>query len=138
MPTLTTTLGALQLGTYLAADLADAEVHLFQVDVISITPNTTLAELEAIEADFTGYAPATVATWIGPMLAPITGAMVQSPTLEFGIDAPYTVPNNIMGWWLQDSLGNLLMIGTPPDPVPMVGPGNLWAFSVAVATGGNS
>jgi len=138
MPTVTTTAGALALGAFLAEDLEDAEVHLFQVGEIAITAATTLTELEALEADYTGYAPATIAAWIGPMLAPVTGAMVVTPTLEFGIDAPYTVTNSIMGWWLQTAGGDLLMIGTPAAPVPMVGAGNIWPFSVAVATGGNS
>jgi|SRR5215831_154920 len=137
MALVTVTSGALVLATDLQTFLAAAKVRLFKDGAIVIGPNTTKAELVALECDYTGYAEATVATWLGPMLAPISGAMVQSPTLIFSIDAPYTVGNSVQGWWLEDAAGDLLMIGTPTASIPLTGPGQMWTFNIAVGTGAN-
>ena len=118
--------------------MADAEVHLFQTAEIDISPTTLLADLEAIEADFTGYAAAVIAAWTGPMMAPVSGAAIQTPMLEFGIDAPYTVPNSIMGWWLQTTGGDLIGIATFPAPVSMTGAGDFITFAAALVVGANS
>lgn len=101
--------GALWGAGLLQTALADAEIHLFQDGMgIIVQPSLTLTDLEAAEADYTGYAMVTVADWLAPLLNPVGGASIDSGVGQFAIASPYTVSNVIGGGWLQTAGGVLV------------------------------
>src|SRR5262245_58134589 len=103
MPTmLYPNVGALRLATLLQTDLANSEIHLFQSGTVTLSTSTVLADLTAVEADFTGYAAEVIATWLDPLLNGSGGASIESGTVQFAIVTPFTVSNVIQGWWLED------------------------------------
>jgi len=112
------TAGSLWMADLVQAALANSEVHLYKS---SFAPNvnTTLAELVAAEADFSGYALEAMPTWNDPYLSPGGGAAINSELVQFATDDPTLVPNTIGGAWIQDSLGVLVVIIEFPTPVPM-------------------
>lgn len=86
-------------------ELADATVHLIK-EPLTPTPGIEVADLEAIEADYTGYAAVTVdpvgEAWIdedGNGVLSFQGAHFQPTT-------PTTVGNTIYGWWLEGLTGS--------------------------------
>lgn len=99
--------------------MASSKLHLFKS---SFTPSvsTTKAEFEENEADYTGYAEATITAWLAPILAPGAGFMVSSPTTQFttGSSDP-TVGNVIGGCWVEDSAGAVRLYVVFDQPVPM-------------------
>lgn len=115
--------GALVLAEEAQALLAASMLRLFKSTII---PNvsTTLAELEADEADFTGYAAGgiEITAFFDPVLYPLGGASISAPTVQFQTDDPTTVGNVIGGWWLETAGGNLFAIGTFPNGQPMQAP----------------
>lgn len=108
--------GALWGAGLLRTGLANALIKLFKAGAgISVNPALTLTQLEAAEADYTGYAPITVATFTTPLLNPVAGASVSSGTQQFQIAAPYTVANVIGGGWIE-SAGGVLVAAWDFDP----------------------
>jgi hypothetical protein len=116
--------GALAIAEAIQTLLAGSDLHLFQSGSVSLTPSTTLAELDAVEADFTGYAVITIAAWLDPLLNPLGGASIECGTQQFAIAAPYTVSNVIQGWYLTETGGDLICAGDFPQPVALVGAGD--------------
>jgi hypothetical protein len=105
--------------------LADAVIHLFKGGMgIIISDNLQLADLEAAEADFTGYAPITVATWLAPYLMPGGGAGTSTGSKVFAIASPYTVGNSIGGGWIQDADDVLVFAWDYSPAISLVGPGD--------------
>lgn len=101
------------------ADLANSEVHLFQSTLVPDT-STTLAQLQAEEADYDGYAPITVAAWLGAIMSAAGGASIQAPTVQFEyVDGVNHTGNIIGGFWLETAAGVLVAIGTFDTPIPM-------------------
>lgn len=106
------------------AALANSVLHLFKYG-FNPSPSTTLTQLLAQECDFDSYAPATIATWDGPVLAPGSGWMIFSPQQVF-IWAHVTddVTNVVGGWFLVDAGGALADVQIFDAPgQPMQGPG---------------
>lgn len=122
--------GALLLAGVVQTALAASEVHLYQAGTIVLGPTTTLADLTAEEADFTGYAAVTVANWLDPLLSELGGAAIDSGLNDFAITAPYTVPNVIQGWWVQDAGGDLCVAGDFPVNKGIAGAGDGVRFNI--------
>jgi hypothetical protein len=97
--------------------LAGSKLRLFQ-NSITPTINTTIAELEAAEADFSGYSEKTITAFLAPYLG-VTGANINSPLLQFDSATPFSVSNSIGGAWIEDSTGDLVSVITFPEPVAM-------------------
>lgn len=116
--------GALWLAGIVQTALAASEIHLFQSTMAELTPATTLAELQAEEADFTGYAAETIAAWFDPLLNPLGGASIESGLVQFAIAAPYTVPNVVSGWWIEEAGGDLVCAGNFSVDKSLVGAGD--------------
>lgn len=114
--------GSLWLAGEIGTLLANAELHLFQNTIVP-NVNTTLAELVAEEADFTGYADITLVAFGAPYLVPAGGAAVNSPCAQFNTGDPTTVSNTIAGAWIQDAGGDLVLIDLFPTPIAMDAPG---------------
>lgn len=115
--------GSFWLANEVQTLLAGSKMRLFQSSIIPTTA-TTLAELEAEEATFTGYAEKTLTTWGEPYTSPAGGASISSPLVQFQTASPYTVGNNIGGAWIETALGDLVAIITFPEVVPMAGMGD--------------
>lgn len=129
--------GALWLAALVATALVDSVVSLFQGGgEVPLSGTTTLAELEAVEADYTGYAPIDVAAFLDPLLATAGGATIRSPLMQPMIESPYTTPNTIQGWWLETTGGELVCAGDFPAPKGLVGPGDGIPFIVSLTFGG--
>lgn len=128
--------GSLWLAAIVQTALAASVLSLFQVGVVTLSATTTKAELEAAEADYTGYATETIATWFDPLLNPLGGASIESGLKQFSIDAPYTVDNVIQGWWVEDSTGDLVCAGDFATPKPLVGAGDGIPFNIELVFGG--
>jgi hypothetical protein len=113
MPVFYPRVGQQWLAGIVRTALAASELALYQS---SITPNenTTLAELEAAEADYTGYARAAITNFGAVFQTPL-GAGIQSPLTQFQPTDPTTVPNDIGGAFLVDATGDLVTVITFPE-----------------------
>lgn len=85
----------------------------------SIVPNqlTTLAELEAEEADYTGYLALTIANWNAAYMSAL-GAAIQMPVQQFQPTGD-AVANTIGSAWIETAGGVLVSIITLPEPKAM-------------------
>jgi len=121
MPVFYPLAGSIWLAGIARTALAGSKLKLFQS---SLTPNvnTTKAELDAAEADFTGYAEITLTTWGAPYTSSAGGAAINSPCGQFATTDPTTVPNNIGGAWVETTGGVLVIIDAFPDVIPMNAP----------------
>lgn len=114
--------GCKAVATAEKAALANATVHLFKSD-FHPTPANLLADFEAAECDFDGYAAVTIAAWGDVVLASgnagyaVLGALCEYLWAHDTDD----VPNSVGGWWVQTAasvLRNFFEFGTS---VPMTG-----------------
>lgn len=113
--------------------LASSKIRLFQ-DTLVPTINTTITELEAAEADFTGYAEITLTAFLAPYLG-TTGANINSPLVQFDSDSPYTTSNSIGGAWIETAAGLLVSVITFPEAVVMGGAGQSLPVSQVLSFG---
>lgn len=74
-------------------------LHLYASDTISITRQTTQDELEAVEADYSGYSAGAV-TWLAPSISDDGTVEVIGTIPEFRPTAT-TIGNTIYGAWGQ-------------------------------------
>lgn len=121
MPVFYPSVGSIWLAGITGTELANSVLHLYQS---SLTPtvDTTLADLVAAEADFSGYAPITLVAFGAPYLVSAGGAAVNSPCAQFNTADPTTITNNIGGAWIETAGGDLVLIDAFPDPIPMAAP----------------
>lgn len=72
----------------------------------TIVPGMTLADLVAIECDFSGYSPIDMATAVltGPYPKGVGGVGVLNQPGYFQADAVLTVPNTVGGYWFAKTL----------------------------------
>ena len=119
----------LRILTVLKTELMDAgEMALFSND---ITPDVNTVVADLTEATFTGYARATLTTWLAARLNTALEGVQTSPLAAFAAAAPFTVGEDVYGGWIEDSNGDLiLMFRFDNAPIPMAAVGN--AIVVAV------
>ena len=123
--------GALKIATLVQTALANAKLRLVKGTSFTPGPSITRADLQAMEADFTGYPAggATVAAMLDPLLNPIGGASIDWPTVQFSAAAPYTTGNVIIGWWLETATGVVIAVGSFAQPIPITGAGTGFPLS---------
>ncbi len=110
------------MGFIKAGVLNGAVLKLYQNDLVP-TKGTVIADLT--EATFTGYASITLTTWNGPYINASGNCVVLAGQKQFDTASPYTVGNNVYGYWVESSTGDLLLIGRFADaPIPMAAAGN--------------
>lgn len=119
--------------------LAAAKVKLFKAPFVP-TVSTIDTDLDAEEADYTGYAAGgvAVAAWSEPLLDPVGGASIESGLVQFAVGpAPVLVTNLIGGFWVEKATGELYVIGVFPEPIPMefVGQGIPLSIKLVEPTG---
>jgi len=112
--------GALELAEAIQGLMADSVIHLYKAP-LSLTPILTLADCEAQEADYDGYAPKTVTAFNTPYLDPAGGATTASgyDQFNYGPAASPPVTNNIYGLFVTTSEGDLLIVFAFDNPAPM-------------------
>lgn len=84
-----------------AVDFDGGELCLIK-DNILITKDTTLADLEAAKADFSGYAEATIATWHDPFRDAAGSVWMRAPSQIFEHNGGGT-DNTIYGWYFKNA-----------------------------------
>jgi hypothetical protein len=118
--------GALFLAGLVRTALAGCKIRLFKDgEGIIVGPALTLAQLEAAEADFTGYAEIVVANMLAPGLNPLGGASITTGTQQFATAAPYTITNMVGGGWLETATGDLLLAWSYGEAKGMIGAGDV-------------
>lgn len=95
--------------------------HLFQDDGFVPDSSSTLADLNAHEADYTGYTPGGVALAgpLGPYSDGVDKYAENFPTILFQPASPFTVTNQIAGAYFEDSNGVLQECWIFDAPVTM-------------------
>jgi len=97
-------------------------VHLF-VEGFAPTPLSTHADFLANEATFTGYASKSVGgvgeLFIGPMLNSQNQVVFATPSLNW-IATDGVTPNNIGGYWVENTANAVRRYSVFPVPVPMI------------------
>lgn len=103
------------------ARLANSVLHCFKYPFVA-TPNTTLADLLAVECDFDGYAAKTIAAWGDPVLAG-EGYLIYAPTQTFLWEHDTDdVGNQVGGTFLVTSGGDLYQYTNFDPSRPCQGP----------------
>lgn len=128
--------GAILLGTTIRTLLAGSKIRLYKDGAgIVLSRALTLAELEAAEADYTGYTEATITNFQLPLLNPNGGASIDSGVQQFAIESPYTDPNVIKGGWIETAAGSLLAVWDYAEPKSLVGAGDGFPVDVLLLFG---
>lgn len=91
-----------------------AVVKLFQNDY---TPTVDSVVGDFTEADYTGYAASAAIVWGAPFIDPVAGPLVLGDLKSFPASGPFTVPNDIFGFWIESSGGDLLWAERFDTPV---------------------
>lgn len=99
--------GAFDAAVAAQTALENAVMHLFIAGEITPTPLSTAADFLAAEANFDGYAPATIATWAAPVLAGSAWA-IYAPTQTFRYTFSAGAVNSIGGYFIITAGGDLL------------------------------
>lgn len=108
--------GALRMASVMGTELVNAEIRLYKFG-LAVDATTTLAQLDAVECDFTGYAAAVVAAWQAAALNPLGGASIQA-SVQFNTAAPYTIGNIVGGYYVVDTTGTDEVLLIQPFPAP--------------------
>ena len=84
-------------------------VHLFMTP-ISWTPQLTLAQLTAIEANFSGYVATTLAALPVPFVDQVQGGVSWIvPTQNFAVNGSPAEGNDIFGGWFESNTNGVLL-----------------------------
>ena len=122
------------LAEVVQGELALSKIRLWQNGEITPSIATTRAELVAAEADFTGYTAGgeALTAWFDPLNNPIGGSSIDSEKVQFQTATPYTTANTIGGFWVETAAGELVVVGTFVEPIPMSGPGAGFPLSASI------
>lgn len=122
------------IATLMQGELAVSKVRLWDADKITPSIATTRAQLVAAEATYTGYTAGGLAltAWFSPIAASVGGFSTDSPKVQFATVSPYTVTNNIGGFWIETAGGDLILIGSFTQPEPMAGAGDGFPLSASL------
>jgi hypothetical protein len=104
--------GLLALAAAFKTLCVNCKLHLFKSTIADVGTGTTLAELAAAEADYSGYTAGgvTVAAMNDPYQETDGSATVLSPLVQFNYDSAMgAVPNTIGGFYVVTAAGDLLM-----------------------------
>lgn len=97
------------------------EVHLFQ-SPFAPTRESVAADFAAAEADFTGYGAISIGgagfLFVGPVLNDAQEIVLKTPGMSF-VATDAVNPNQIAGYWVENTAGDVLRYGVFPAPVDM-------------------
>ncbi len=127
MPQFWPNAGADWLATLVQTELAaTSKIRLWRAEEITPSIATTRAQLLAAEATYTGYTAGglVLGAWFDPLANPLGGFSIDSAKVQFAPAAPFTVENNIGGFWIETAAADLIMIASFAAPIPMGAAGN--------------
>lgn len=115
--------GAANLAAIVRTGLVAATLKLFQNPVVA-SPSTVLGDLT--ECDFSGYAAVSPVVWGASFLDPSLGGYSFSTYKQWNFDGSDLTPtqNNVYGFWLESTAGNLLAVNVFDAPVAMAAGGD--------------
>lgn len=97
-------------------------VHLF-LENNAPTPQWTHTDFAAVEAGFTGYAPIALGgagfLWNGPLLNSQGQIVLESSAANF-VATDAVTPQNIGGWWIENTATTVRRYGIFPIPLPVI------------------
>lgn len=115
--------GSLKILDLVKAGLASSKLRLFKAGFDDLDANTTLAELDAEQCDFSGYtAGGATITAFNEVMIVGSGAQLVSPLTQFNFVTPEEDPpvtNTVGGWYLVTSAGVLIEAAAFSDGIPM-------------------
>lgn len=127
---------AVEITTAVSVLLENSFVHLWKVGEITPAMDLTIAELDAAECNFSGYAATKVVAWTGPYNYPGGGAYHESGLVIFdGEDATPFVGNTVGGYWVEDAGGALVSVGKLDSPVPIAASGDVVQLVIQLPQG---
>ena len=133
MPTVYPNDYALVVGDAVRDLFAGSVARLWKDGGLNPTRQTTIAECNAAECDFSGYPPAgiTVALYTNPTLSTEGGVQFLSGLIQFisGAATPF-VGNVVGGFYIESATGALQMVGTFDSAIPIGGPDQAVPFNV--------
>lgn len=114
--------GALVEATAAQTRMAASVMKLFKAGFLP-SPTSVVADFNAQECDFDGYASKTIATWAAPVLAG-TGYMTYAPAQTFTWShVADDVGNQVGGHWIETAGGDLIGYTVYDPTIPCQGPG---------------
>ncbi len=114
--------GAKKIVQLAATNLVNCVLHLFKTSLVNPTPSTPLATFTTNEANFSGYTAVTIASMGAPFLLGAAWAVEATERFDYDSGAGST-GNQIGGWYLVDSDGDLIEYGTFDPSRPAQGDG---------------
>lgn len=108
---------ALFLADTMRTALVGAELALFKGIAAPLAPSIVLGDLT--EADFDNYARITIAAWLPSYLDPAGGASFQSGTQQFDFVPGLGTTNNVLGFYVLNAGGDLILVGEFDAPIAM-------------------
>lgn len=115
---------ALFLATTIRTALAASVLKLYTAVSSPLSPGTVKSDFT--EATYDGYTAKTIANFLHAYIDPAGGASIQSGTQQFdyGPAAMPPVINTVLGFWLEDATGNLVVAGSFDNPIAMAAVGD--------------
>jgi hypothetical protein len=110
---------ALYIAGLVKTALAGSKLKLYTAIANPLGPGTVIADFT--EADFDGYALITITNFLAAYLDPAGGASIQSGTQQFNYGPAGTPPvgNTVLGFWLTNAAGALVVAGNFDTPITM-------------------
>jgi len=105
----------------------NADVRLFTGELVP-TPATLLADYVAVEADFIGYVLTTMTDPTAVKVSPFIWAIYHS--VWYTASSPYTVGNEITGYWVETQEGALVFGERFEEPLSMAEAGDYLDLNV--------
>lgn len=124
---------AIYLAGLVKTALAASKLKLFKAIAAPLSVSTVLADFT--EADYDGYAEITIAAFHNPYIDPAGGASIQSGTQQFDFVSVPLTTNIVLGWYLKNAAGALVVAGTFDAPIAMAQPGDAIPLNVALNYG---
>ena len=131
-----TLLGSYTLAGYVRTALATGKLRLY-ASPLTLNPSILKAALVAAEATYDGYAAYVITTWNAVYYDPSGGSSFQA-VHQFDFTPGAGTVNTVYGFWVEDTAGNLLVVGNLPAPVVMQALGDSIPMSVTLNYGASA
>jgi hypothetical protein len=102
----------------LTGQITPVTVHLWKQGELTPSINTSAADCDAAECDFSGYAAKSLVAFSAPFNPPGGGGRIFTGLLQW-VCTGAGVENMVGGYYILDADSNLVLVGTLDDPWPM-------------------
>lgn len=134
---------AIEKATVIKTSLATSKYRLYKAPLVP-TQFTTKAQLVAAECDFSNYTAGgyPITAWLGPTNNPQGGAVINTPSINVIVVAPEDpdplVGNTVGGFWIEDTSGDVRVVGVFSPVRPLLLAGDGFVDVVAIVEGLNA